>query len=1268
MIDVGQAIAYLDLDSGKYTSGMKSAIAAAKDLGNASLPASAKLKGLGSAMGRVGRDASALTLAIAAVGAASVTSYAQLDTAARKVSTVADGAILSLQGIKDGTRELSNELRTMPTDVAAGMYDMISANGDTANAFDYTAIAVKAAKGGFTDTATAVDGLTSVMNAYALTGEDAMQRVSDQMLTAQNYGKTTFGAIAASIGGVIPLTAQLKTGTDELFASLATLTKQGIGTSEAVTGLKAVYAGVLKPTTEATKAAKAMGLDFTASALRAKGLGGFLEDLVVKTGGSADSITKLFGSVEALNTVLALTSEAGQKDFAGAMGAMQSSAGATEAAYQTMTDGIEGSFDHVKVAAVNLASTFGEDLAPTVEELADWLAETTEWFQQLPPDIRSTIVTVAGLAAALGPVLIIGGQLVASFGALAGVMSGPVGWIALGIAGVTALAIGLEAIPTQIDAVDQALQKVDPDRVKKFREGYSSASVNLDVDVSSNGEANVTASVSKLKALLNDLDVLSDEERNAILLKIGEDLNPIKSALSAAGLTDGQADAVQTEIDAALGTLREKLSGLNILDEATQTAITSMVGDSQTTLKSELKKLGITGDQAEEVITAVMSIETDLRAKLGAMEILSKTEINQIIKMVGDGKTELIAELKKMGLTDAEAQQVANAINEANGVVTSKVSPIYDKIYQALTDGKPDTEEQSKALQAEIQSYYDELIGQINLDTETKLANLKAQLEGGFITIEQYQSRADAITTQNGELIASVQKTCADSLVYVTTMSGESTTAVEKSLTDLEALKQRAEEVAAETARLTEETQSSDAKRAQTLVKAGVKVDEATQGVAFSTAGNEKKLDTYNAEQNATNLRADADKQFEGAYNNALKDGASDADIQKLRDTHDAKIAQIEADLATEKARIQAVFLQSINELMAGLSGQNPEMQAQLQGAFEKLDVADALQKALESGDASTATKDSALMDRVGKALGIDDPASFLDSFTATGDTAGFASALESYIARLVDSAGEDTTGLETSPMATAIKGLMDEGLLDGLSFDEASFYDKVSLAVGKMNLPQTIADALNQPKEGEKEGGVSGTGQKIVDQLAGGINGNLGVAIAAATGLASTVSSPLVALAAMGLTAGGDAIQGLINGAEKKRKDLMDTFRGMARAAYQAAKDELGIASPSKVFAAIGLNTVTSLADSVDRNRYMVEGSMRRLTDITMASPAKITGAGALQSSSSVTNNNINAAPVSVTFPGDIHVNSDAELRSWERRQTKFARDLQYGLGVRNP
>jgi gas vesicle protein len=209
-----------------------------------------------------------------------------------------------------------------------------------------------------------------------------------------------------------------------------------------------------------------------------------------------------------------------------------------------------------------------------------------------------------------------------------------------------------------------------------------------------------------------------------------------------------------------------------------------------------------------------MQTQDAIREKLRGLNILSETEIQEIMKLIGQDKAQLIGMLKTMGLSDTEAQTVADAINEANGALQDKVSPIYDKVYQALTDGKPDTEEQKTQLQTEIQNYYDELVGQINLNTETQLANLKSQLENGFITMEEYQTRADTIKTENGALIQSVQSTCTDTLSYVSEMSGKSTEEVQKSLDKLEALKQRALEEQAEIERLRICAQRGDAARA----------------------------------------------------------------------------------------------------------------------------------------------------------------------------------------------------------------------------------------------------------------------------------------------------------------------------------------------------------------------------------------------------------------------------------------------------------------------
>ena len=254
--DAGKAIAYLDLDGSKFTRGIGSAKQALTDLMDKSLSTSSKLKSLGGGMSSVGRIMSIGSAAILTAATAAGTMSVNLDTAARKVATIADQSVMGIAQVKDQTRALGAELGVMPTELSEALYNTISATNDTKSAMGVVEIATKAAVGGFTDATTAVDGLTTVVNAYGMQGAASVRAVSDQMLVAQNYGKTTFGEIAAGIGNVIPLAAQLKVGTGELFGAIAALTRQGIGTSESITGLKATFANIIKPSSEAAKLAK----------------------------------------------------------------------------------------------------------------------------------------------------------------------------------------------------------------------------------------------------------------------------------------------------------------------------------------------------------------------------------------------------------------------------------------------------------------------------------------------------------------------------------------------------------------------------------------------------------------------------------------------------------------------------------------------------------------------------------------------------------------------------------------------------------------------------------------------------------------------------------------------------------------------------------------------------------------------------------------------------------------------------------------------------
>ena len=80
--------------------------------------------------------------------------------------------------------------------------------------------------------------------------------LANQFLITQNKGKTTFGELASSIGGVAPTAKAAGVGVDQLLAGVASLTANGVGTSEAMTGIKAALSNVIKPSSEAEKMAK----------------------------------------------------------------------------------------------------------------------------------------------------------------------------------------------------------------------------------------------------------------------------------------------------------------------------------------------------------------------------------------------------------------------------------------------------------------------------------------------------------------------------------------------------------------------------------------------------------------------------------------------------------------------------------------------------------------------------------------------------------------------------------------------------------------------------------------------------------------------------------------------------------------------------------------------------------------------------------------------------------------------------------------------------
>lgn len=358
-----------------------------------------------------------ITVPIAGVATAALKMSNDFENAMAKVGTIADTKNTSMAALKEQVIDLSNAVGVGVADIAEAQYQAISAGVDTAASVNFVGVAVKAAKGGFTDTATAVDGLTTVINAYGLEASKATE-ISDRMLLAQNFGKTSFGDMASSMGKVIPIASSLSVSTEELFGSIAVLTKNGIATNEAVTGLKAAYSNILKPSADASKTAKQLGLNFSSAHLQSVGWAGFLEEIKEKTGGNTETMAKLFGSTEALNSVTVLAGK-GSADFAKVLGEMGKSAGMTQAAYKGMitpTERMNIAFNKIKNSLIQ----FGIALTPVFEKVAEVISMVGDKLNSLKEDQVNAIVKFGAVAAAIGPVIMVFGKAVTMVGKIQG--------------------------------------------------------------------------------------------------------------------------------------------------------------------------------------------------------------------------------------------------------------------------------------------------------------------------------------------------------------------------------------------------------------------------------------------------------------------------------------------------------------------------------------------------------------------------------------------------------------------------------------------------------------------------------------------------------------------------------------------------------------------------------------------------------------------------------------------------------------------------------
>ena len=361
------------------------------------------------ALNRVNRAAQTLqgtvskvTAALAGVGAVGgfLRGMQEAETAAAAVETLGVNSERLKKQLEGVSAQLKGQISE--TTLLAASYDVASAGfNNAASASAILKAASLGAKGGLSDLNTVANATTSVLNAYGLSSDKASKLV-DGFIQTQNDGKIIVAQYAAQIGRVAPTAAAAGVGIDELNAAISAVTATGVPVESTFAGIRQVIASVIKPTSEASKRAKELGIEFSTAAIKQKGFAGFLEEVIDKTGGSEAEISKLFGSVEALTAIMPLVNDRLGK-FNQALENQQNSSGAAQDAFNKLTDTVSGQTNALANNIGNLARVFDEVFGPGLKDLLTevnaQIFAFTRFIRGIDPEAIKAAVSMAGFAA-----------------------------------------------------------------------------------------------------------------------------------------------------------------------------------------------------------------------------------------------------------------------------------------------------------------------------------------------------------------------------------------------------------------------------------------------------------------------------------------------------------------------------------------------------------------------------------------------------------------------------------------------------------------------------------------------------------------------------------------------------------------------------------------------------------------------------------------------------------------------------------------------------
>ena len=390
-----------------------------------------KLKTVGDNISSAGQKLLPVTAGVTALGTAAVSTAANFESSMSQVqatmgitkdamSTVNGESVNTMDTLSALAKKMGSETAFSASECAEALNYLALAGYDTQQMCDTLPTVLNLAAAGGIDLAAASDMVTDAMSALGM-GVDEAGTMVDQMAKTASTTNTSVAQLGEGILTIGATAKTVKGGTAELNTALGILANNGIKGAEGGTHLRNVILSLQNPTDKAAACMEQLGLDVYDSEGNMRSLNDILGDLNTSMDGmtaaeKSNIIGQIFNKTD-LSSVNALLANTGTT-WDDLQQSITDSGGAAQQMADTQLDNLQGQLTILKSALEGLAISFGELLLPAIKTIVGWVQKFVDWLNGMDEGTKKVITTVALLAAALGPVLIVVGKVVSAVGTI----------------------------------------------------------------------------------------------------------------------------------------------------------------------------------------------------------------------------------------------------------------------------------------------------------------------------------------------------------------------------------------------------------------------------------------------------------------------------------------------------------------------------------------------------------------------------------------------------------------------------------------------------------------------------------------------------------------------------------------------------------------------------------------------------------------------------------------------------------------------------------